>query len=77
MKLNFEKEFRFGKDRPSWVSLGFSLRSVALGFSLNSIMFNLDLVFFYVTYQIPVSKRRVAKWEALRAELLEDTTVEE
>jgi hypothetical protein len=57
------KEIRIGS---VWVQYGFYKRSIGLGIFISSIQCSLDLLFFFVQIELPMSKRRLKKGKAFK-----------
>ena len=48
MKLSNIKQFKIGK---SYLSLGYNFRGIGVGFGINKYMLDLDLLFFYISWE--------------------------
>jgi hypothetical protein len=48
MKLSKVKQFKIGR---SYLSLGYNFRGIGIGFGLNKYTFDLDLVFFWISWE--------------------------
>ena len=48
MKLSSIKQFRIGK---SYLSFGYNFRGIGIGFGLNRYALDLELVFFWISWE--------------------------